>query len=297
MRNTSSAGFAIRVALFCCALAGFCQCGYAQSEIRFRLLHDAIIIVSLTANGQGPFDFVLDTGTDSTIVDPSLARQLSLAALDRIRLTTLAGDATLIRSSLRTLALGSASVENLEVLVQDLAELRKLDPHIQGIAGQNFLAHFNYLLNYRKHSLRIELAGELRDAVQGDRVPIEARENKMLVASEAQSLGRAELRLLLDSAANSVVLIRKSSQALDLPAQANWVEVTGSGQVGVQAGRVRVLTVGSQQFRDIAVALPPSEPADAERVEDGLLPTALFQALYVNNRQSFVVFNPRPRKN
>jgi hypothetical protein len=30
---------------------------------------------------------------------------------------------------------------------------------------------------------------------------------------------------------------------------------------------------------------------------DGLLPTILFRAVYVNNRDGFVVFNPRTRKN
>jgi hypothetical protein len=65
----------------------------------------------------------------------------------------------------------------------------------------------------------------------------------------------------------------------------------------MQVGHVRALKVGSQQFRDIAVALPPAQASDAERVEDGLLPTAMFKALYVNNSESFVVFNPRVKKN
>jgi hypothetical protein len=71
------------------------------------------------------------------------------------------------------------------------------------------------------------------------------------------------------------------------------VEVTSSGQIGLQVGRLRVLTVGSQKFRDIVVALS-TEPA--ERIGDGMLPMVLFQSLYVNNRRGFVVFNPRTRK-
>jgi predicted aspartyl protease len=297
MKNTSFAGFAVRTALFCLTLAGFCQGAFAQSEIRFRLVHDTIIVVSLMANETGPFDFVLDTGTDTTIVDPLLARQLSLAALDRIQLTTLGGSQTLTRSLLRVLAAGQARVGNLEVLVQDLGEVRQLDSRILGMVGQNFLSHFNYLLDYRKRSLRVELADEIRDDMKGDRISMEVTDNKMMVTSEAQSLGRAKLRLLLDSGANSMVLIQKDSRALNLSGQANWVEVTGTGQVGMQVGRVRSLMVGSQQFHDIAVALPPAVPSDAERVEDGLLPTAMFGALYVNNRESFVVFNPRMKKN
>ena len=294
MKNGRYAGLAIRVALFYFIAAVVCQSIQAQSEIRFRLVHDTLVVVSVMAGEEGPFDFVLDTGADTTIVDPSIAPKLSLAPLGGVQQTTLAGVQTLARGSIRTLSAGPVHVENLPVLVQDLAELRKMDSHIEGIAGQNFLSHFNYLLDYRKHLVRIELASEIRDAIEGDQVPMETIESRMIVDSEAQSRGRAKLRLLLDSGANSVVLMRAASQTLNLPTQEKGLEVTSSGQVGLKVGRVHVLTIGSQQFHDIAVALPASEPA--ERIGDGLLPTDLFQALYVNNREGFVVFNPRDRK-
>jgi len=296
MKNTRYSGLAIRVALFYFTLAGTCQSIHAQSEIRFRLVRNTLIVVSLMAGEEGPFDFVLDTGADRTLVDPSIVSRLSLVSLDRVQQTTLAGVQTLTRGSIHTLSAGPVHVENLLVLVQDLTELRKLDSHIKGIAGQDFLSHFNYLLDYRRHSIRIELASEIRDLMQGDRVPMETSENRMIVESEAQSPGRAKLRLLLDSGANSLVLIHiASSQAVNLPTEERGLEVTSSGQIGLNVGRVHALTVGSEQFHDIAVALPAAEPA--ERIGDGLLPTALFQALYVNNRESFVVFNPRVKKN
>jgi hypothetical protein len=49
------------------------------------------------------------------------------------------------------------------------------------------------------------------------------------------------------------------------------------------------------QFHDIAVGLAAADPA--ERIGDGLLPTAFFNSLYVNNHNGFVVFNPRVKKN
>lgn len=297
MKNTTLAKFAITVAVFYFTLAGFSQSIHAQSEIKVRLVHDTVVVVSLMANDQGPFDFVLDTGTDTTAVDPSVARQLSLVSKDRIELATMNGVQTLNRSFLRTLAVGSAHVENVEVLVQDLAEFRKLDSHIQGVVGQNFLAHFNYLLDYKKHSLRIEAAQEVQDGLDGEQIPMERRENMMIVTSEAQWFGRAKLRLLLDSGANVVVLTRRPSQALDRSTQQNWLEVTASGETGMQMGRVHSLLVGAQQLHDLPVALPASRASDAERVEDGLLPTALFRTLYVNNSEGFVEFNPKMKKN
>jgi predicted aspartyl protease len=251
----------------------------------------------MMANDQGPFDFVLDTGTNTTVVDPSVARQLSLTAIDRIQLNTMSGVQTLTRSALHTLSAGPAHAENVEVLVQGLAEFRQLDSHIQGVVGQNFLAHFNYLLDYKKRSLRIEAAQEVRDGLDGEQIPMERRENMMIVTSEAKWFGRAKLRLLLDSGANVVVLTRMPSQALDRSMQQNWLEVTASGETGMQMGRVHSLLVGLQQLHDLPVALPASRASDAERVEDGLLPTSLFRTLYVNNSEGFVEFNPRVKKN
>ncbi len=303
MEEQLRARLVIKVALFYFIVAGVCQGIQARSEIRFRLAHNTLIIVSLMANGEGPFDFILDTGADTTIVDLSIAPELSLVPLGGIQQTTLAGVQPLSRCSMRLLSAGPVHVENLPVLVQDLAESRKLDPHIEGIAGQDFLSHFNYLLDYRNHVVYIEQAHEIQGAIQGDRVPLETADNRMLVACQAQSRNHARyharnqtmLQLLLDSGADSVVLLHAASRALNLSAQASALEMTSSGQVGVRIAQVHELMVGSERFNDITVALPAADPA--ERIGDGLLPTAFFRSLYVNNQSGFVVFNPRPKKN
>jgi hypothetical protein len=52
----------------------------ASGEIPFRLAGpgDAAIIVPVFVNGQGPFDFVLDTGAPFTCLEPALSRRLGL---------------------------------------------------------------------------------------------------------------------------------------------------------------------------------------------------------------------------
>ena len=290
MGNTILAQVVVRTALFYFTFGGICQTIHAQSEIRFRLVHNTVVIVSLTAGRQGPFDFVLDTGADTTIVDPSISVQLSFLPLDQVSQTTLARVRTLRRGLIPILSLGTANAENVMVLVQDLAEVRKLDPGVEGIAGQSFLSHFNYLLDYRRRRLRVEQANEIEKSLKGDHVAIKAVGNRMLIDSVGQSRKQAELLLLLDSGANSLVLLRTASQMLDIPAKQIGLETTTDGHVEVAVGYIKKLTIGSQQFRDVPVALPRSE--EVGRIEDGLLPMALFQAVYVNNRNGFAVFNP-----
>jgi predicted aspartyl protease len=294
MKIKSGVGLAVKIALFYCTLAGFCQSIQAQTEMQFRLVRNTVIVVPMMAGGEGPFDFVLDTGADTTIVDPSLGDKLSLSSLSHIQQTTLAGNQASSVSRIAALGSGQVQVRNLPVLVQDLAEIRKLDPQVQGIAGQDFLSHFNYLLDYPKHTIRFELADEIRDAIEGDRVPVEVVGNKMMVASEARSYHEAKLSLRLDSGTNSVVMMRTASQTLDLLTHQTGMAATSGGQVGMQVGRLDQLKVGSQRFQNISVALSSLDSSD--RYGDGLLPTALFHVLYVNNRESFVMFNPKARK-
>jgi hypothetical protein len=199
------------------------------------------------------------------------------------------------RSLAAELQLGAARVTDIPVLVEDLSGLRQMDARIEGILGQDFLSHFNYLLDYRRLVLRIEAGSEIEDALTGDSVPMEARGNRMIIAGEGQGLRQATVRLLLDSGASSLVLMRSGSGALEVPAFASVREVTTGGSVALRTGRIRTLAVGGERFHDVAAVLAATDPA--EPIGDGLLPTMLFETLYVNNRGGFVVFNPRVRKN
>lgn len=294
MKSIRNAWLALGIATVGLTLAGACRNLWAQSEIHFRLVHNNLIVASLTSGHEGPFDFILDTGADTTIVDRSIAERLGFTEVDRVKQSTLSGAQTVDRGTIASLSAGSEQVDRVLVLVEDLSGLRAIDAHIVGIAGQNFLAHFNYLVDYREHLVRFEAGCEIEDAIEGEHVPMDARENRMMVPSEAQSRNHATLRLMLDSGAESVVLLHTASQALQVPREQRAMELSLGGQSAMQMGRIHRLVVGQERFRDVEAALPQADPA--ERIGDGLLPTNLFEAVYVNNRESFVVFNPRVKR-
>ena len=293
MKSRLYALLALKMAVFYFTLGGLCQEVQAQSDIHFRLAHNTLVVVPVMVGKEGPYDFVLDTGANTSIVDPGIAAHVAMVAVDTVPQTTLAGIRTFTRGFVPALSVGAMHVENVEVVVKDLSELRKLDSRIVGIAGQNFLAHFSYLLNYRQHVIRFERDAEIQDAIEGQRVRLETGDNQMLIPLEAQSRNHAKLRLLLDSGANSLVLLRTAAWALNVSSQSSGVETTSNGQIGLRIGRLHELVVGPSRFRDLPVVLPTAEPSD---IGDGLLPTNLFAALYINSREGFVVLNPRSKE-
>jgi hypothetical protein len=277
----------------------------AQQLVPFRLVHDTFAVVSVQVNGQGPFDFILDTGTDTTIVDRELAARLQLVPMDRLTLSTPGGKQILARSWVRRLVVGSATLSDVEVLLQDTSSLRQLDSRIRGILGLNFFSHFNFLLDYRRRSLRFEVANELRDSTQGEHVSLGATGGKMLVESEIRSGGETKALLLLDSGVNEMVLFRKGENLRRAPSN---MQMTVGGPVAIpqsmSVGLIETLRIGKQEFRDLRFSFLRGRvdgrsadvyPGDF-RAEDGLLPTVLFRALYVNNREGYVVFNPKFEK-
>jgi hypothetical protein len=71
-----------------------------------RTIQGYLMIVSVRINDQGPFDFLVDTGTNSTLIDPALAKQLALQAKDKLRLSSLAKSAAVSRYFLQKFNVG-----------------------------------------------------------------------------------------------------------------------------------------------------------------------------------------------
>lgn len=263
---------------------------------RLRLLPGGLAVVSARVEGRGPFDFLLDTGTNTTLVSERLAARLALRATDRVTLLTVAGERAVPRTSLRTLELGGRAAADVEALVCELRELRALDPRVEGVIGQNVLSRFAYTLSY--DGRRIEFDAEGESAPDGVRVPFVSDEGRLIVPARAAGAEGRALRLVLDAAATGLLLFGEAARALcpagERASPARYV-ATEAGRTPAVPARVSALEVGAETLRDLAVGLLRETPAADGRTEDGLLPTSLFRAVYVNHRDGYVIFNPRRR--
>jgi len=257
-------------------------------RVPFRLMKNDVVAIEVSVNREGPFLFMLDTGTSTTLVSLELAQRLSLAPLDRVRLVTPGGARLVARARLESLAVGSAAVVDPFVVCVDFGPLRDAAGPIDGVLGQNFLERFNYTVDYERRLLKFDEAGASPPV--GSRVPLECSRGRVLIKANGA-------RLVLDSGADNLVLFESRRRKPALPVERSFDAgrlATSAGTGFVRTGWVPFLTVGGETFRDLPAALVSSASGE-ERAEDGLLPTRLFRFLYFNHREGYVVLRRSDR--
>jgi predicted aspartyl protease len=284
MKNTHIAPLAACIA-FCCLLLAGSNPVRCQSEVKFRMISGSLIIlVPVTVDGQGPFSFIFDTGSDDVILDSSLARRLSLSGSGDTHGVTIAGAWAPVLSVAKSLQLGPVQTQNAPVLLTDLSGVRAWAPKVEGVLGQRFLSHFNYLLDYRNRSIRFEQSNEIQHSIHGEPMPLEIAGHRLLLL--ARTAGNLPLLLLLDSGANRLVLSRASADSAHLVVEGRRFEMTVNSKVALPFGRLEQLALGSRLLRNLPVTVTAAQ--QMERICDGLLPASLFKAIYVNNTEGVV---------
>jgi len=110
------------------------------------------MMVPVSINRSGPYQFLLDTGTQTTTVDPSLATELGLATQGVESIAGVGFQTSASSAQLNLLEIGSHTVVNQKVLVYSLRNLQLSGLNIQGVLGEDFLEHFDVLID-NAHSL------------------------------------------------------------------------------------------------------------------------------------------------
>lgn len=257
----------------------------APVRIPARILEDRLVVVPVSVSGRGPYSFLLDTGSSVSIVDEGLARELDLPVAG----TTLAETATSARpGDLVEAVLSLGRVERAgAVLRAPLRTLQRVDGAIRGVVGQDLLRQANWWLDYRGRAVFEDSGGSLARALLGERLALVWDAGRPAIDTSLPS--RRPLRLVLDSAASSPVLFRDLPDAMAEPLLARLT--TAGDDVAVRMASVGPLRAGRALIPRLQVAILGGTATP--RAEDGLLPTALFEGLYFDNRASTVVLEPR----
>ena len=286
-------------------LEGETRCPGNIASVTPRLVAGALVVIPVTVNHQGPFDFMVDTGSQVTVVDPSLAQQLELKPMATVVLVKTASYADGAVSVLDSLEAGSQTVEHSLAVVQDLGQIQAADPRIRGVLGEDFLAHFDMLIDYGRKVLCLDASGVMREKVRGERISLVgpqggddelASAQRLVVAVHLSGAGSRQVLLQLDSGSDGPILYQTRGEGrLPILDHATPRRETASAtQRAFAALPPQDLRIGGRTVSQVPFVTPVSVGSDVpKRDEDGLLPTVLFQRVFISFAGRFITINPR----
>jgi len=247
----------------------------AAAGTKLRLMGGRPVVDDVYLNGQGPFRFLIDTGAASNQFDAALARKLGLEASFQVELAT-AGGTTFVRGGrVGEVRLGAAKASNEEFLFTTLDGVHALSSSIEGVLGEEFLAKFDYLLDFRNR--RVEFAAEGGTVPGGTAEGGAGTRAAFRMIEGLPAIQTSEGELAVDSGTDTTVLCRAGQGAA---AQIR----TASGFAEVATGSVRV-RIGEREVRPAQTAFAPR----AALAADGLLPASLFRSVFFSNSGHYLV--------
>jgi hypothetical protein len=277
------------------------HCPGNVASLPFRLVNRHQIIVPVSINHAGPFSFLLDTGTQMTMVDPALATALHMETTGNARVASVGMDSRASFAQADLLEAGSQSATNQKVLVYDLTNLQATDLNIQGVLGEDFLEHFDMLIDNGHSMLCLDDSAAMRTEVKGARIPLENQSaagselaGELLVVARLSDCMRP-VRLKLDSGTN-VPFLYNTSEYLAQGAF-RGLSLRGGGANGAQrtftALRPQTMKIGSVEVAAVSFITLAGAQKDSRTSQfDGLLTMGLFKRVFIDHADHFAVLEP-----
>jgi hypothetical protein len=286
------------------ALFAAAHCPGNVESVPLRLVNSYQMIVSVSINGSGPYDFLLDTGSEFTVIDRSLASELQLPLSGKAAVVGAGVRASADFSRVESMAIGSQALENQTAVVYDLPGFAGSQSKIRGILGESFLSHFEALIDIAHLHICLDHTSTLGSAVSGERIPLVASNNPgsddtlpgALVVSARLSDGTRSVRLKLDSGTNQAFLYN-AERIMDLRYYRGTV-LNGSAIDGhsrsfmalpQQDVRIGSLVLSSVPFFTLVGVNKDSRTPDF----DGLLAFNSFKRVFISHSNHYVILEPR----
>jgi predicted aspartyl protease len=231
------------------------------AEVGFRLAgtDNPLILIPVSVNERGPYEFILDTGAGTSLVSPRLAAGLGIASEGTREGTGAAGRVMVAMGRVESLAVGAARRGPMPIAVT--AEVDRIGAavgaRIDGDLGYDFLKSFTLTLDYRRRVIRLTQGGyEVAGAggVGHAQVPFRlAGAVKPLVMVPAYVNGRGPHAFVLDTGASATVLSPTLAAALRIETVAAEAMTGAGGILQATSGRVGTLAVGGATLQNVSV--------------------------------------------
>lgn len=241
--------------------------GKRKKEIVPFKMAKNLMIIKLTVNGKGPFNFVLDTGVGLMLIsDPSLIDSVAIKNLRSINITGF-GDGDPLSAYVTPsidVGFGTTTAKGLSaaILKKDIFELSNyVGMPVHGLIGYEFFNSFVVKINFALNTLTIYRPETAYIARKGYRIPLMIEDRKPYLISNIQldSGEKIDAKLILDTGAGHPLSLETNG---GVPFEVPKVNIAGnlgiglSGPISGYISRVKSLTFGKYTLTDVITAFP-----------------------------------------
>lgn len=214
--------------------------------------------VEVRVNGRGPYQFLVDSGADSSVVGLRIARDLQLPLGSTTVLHGMTGSAVVGRVLVDELQLGSTTIRDLEI-----PALSETDLGGAGMLGIDALVQQRLMMDFEKRVIKAEDARQPARMMDGEIVVTARRRRGQLILTQVSAAG-LPVEAVIDTGSEITIGNLALRDRLIRGNRRKFVTVTAVGVTGVaaklQVARVAELRVGSVTLRDVPIAFADVPP-------------------------------------
>lgn len=227
----------------------------ADSEIiQGRVERDSRMTIPVHIGGRGPYDFVVDTGSQRSIVAASVAARLALTPSRQLRIVDIGGRQMVDTVEAAEIGIGSRSYNSVIMPVMEDHNLGA-----EGVIGTDNLQQQRVLIDFGSNRLAVGSQRSLGGNGGYEIVVTARRKSGQLIITEAMIDG-IKTAVLIDTGATTSVGNRALQRALshrNPSQQVTLVSVTGS-EVVADIGLPKRLSIGTVTITNLIVAYADS---------------------------------------
>ena len=250
--------------------------------------------VSVTIQGQGPFDFMIDTGAQATVLSRALAERLQLNDRGRATLVGMASSKLVETTPIDDFTLGSRSFYIRQAPVVEGEHIGGAD----GILGLDSLQDQRVLLDFAKREIAVADAEQL-GGNRGYEIVVKARERLGQLIITSARLDGVQVAVIVDTGAQGSVgnlalldRLRRNRQLADT----EMTDVNGHTLGGV-VRVARQLKLGRANVQNFPILFADSRPfhtlglADKPALILGMSELKLFRRVAIDFKTQRILFD------
>lgn len=222
---------------------------------------DDRVTIPISIDGKGPWNFVIDTGSQRTVIARDLAEKLALPSRSTVTILSMTDRTEATTVALPRLRFGGGTINDIEAPVLEGKNLGA-----PGLLGLDSLHAKRVTLNFRTGRMEIAGSSARRSwSADPDTIVVQARRKRGQLILLDSNVNGMHVNIMLDTGSNVSIgnlalrdrlMAKKHAPAMT---QATLTSVTG-GQLTGQVGRIRSVRMGRVNLTDLPVLFADATP-------------------------------------